>query len=51
MKNIFWNILKILLKLFAICLWGVMRLAELTLQQINLFLQSVITKPSNTKYK
>lgn len=51
MKDFLLNILKLIGKLLLIALWGCCRLAELLLQQINLFLQFLITKPTNTRTK
>jgi hypothetical protein len=49
--KIIWKLLKFLFKIFLILLWGICRLGELILQQINIFLQHIITKPYNTKFR
>ena len=51
MKNIILSILKIILKLLLLCLWGIFRLAEMIFQQINIALQHFITKPTNSHHK
>ena len=50
-RKFIWSIVKIIFKLILILLWGFARLGELILQQINQFLQHLITKPYNTKFK
>lgn len=39
-----WTFLKFIGKLILLVLWGCCRLAELILQQVNVFLQSFINK-------
>jgi hypothetical protein len=49
--NILWTILKIIFKILVILLWGVCRLSELILSQINVFLQYLVNKPYKTQFK
>lgn len=44
MKDFVLNILKLILKIILLVLWGACRLSELCLQQIGVFLQSIINK-------
>jgi len=49
--KILWTIVKLLFRIFLIFLWGGCRLAELIFQQLNIFLNHIITKPNNKHYK
>lgn len=44
LKKILKVILKVLFRLFIICLWACTRVSELFFKQVNVFLQSIISK-------